>query len=391
MFKQERLQPRSTFFTPHHDQSTFSDAMNTTKLKLISPAIAAWVTFTAAVLCTSMDAIAQTDLAKKEKTTLQDWGFGELSKELMPLFEGLNKSRGSWSFKGEATHGQTAKPLQGKLSIQGNPKAGMVAMWNMEWSWPADNPEQVIACIVMAGPGKNGLNLSLIRFGPVDPKIKKNDPKIRRAMFEGAWDSKSRTITWTESDLPGQLSGQPKEKDAEKQKQTFEMVVAVDGKITLQNSKHMLEGQLVSGKADKRTGQAPAKPATLTGEHRFKTAAEVLDRRIKPWIPPQATEVSLLSERNGHYARYKVKEDHFIKFLDGLWAADMGKSAHKREDMKEGSPGNPESIAKRLKTVGKEPLGNFKVYYSPSKQSSAMTTYFYDRETGIVYHDRGYW
>ena len=31
------------------------------------------------------------------------------------------------------------------------------------------------------------------------------------------------------------------------------------------------------------------------------------------------------------------------------------------------------------------------VYYSPSKGSGAMTTYYYDRKAGIAYHDTGYW
>jgi hypothetical protein len=169
------------------------------------------------------------------------------------------------------------------------------------------------------------------------------------------------------------------------------MVVAADGRILIENSKHAPPGQITSGKVIVRTAKVPDEAGTLTGEHRFKTAAEVLDRRIKPWLPPQATEISLLSERNGHYARYKVEEDHFMKFLDGLWEEDKGRSAHKRDEMSEGETGNPESIAKRLKTVGQEPLGNFRVYFSPSKGSSAMTTYYYDRESGIAYHDRGYW
>ena len=130
---------------------------------------------------------------------------------------------------------------------------------------------------------------------------------------------------------------------------------------------------------------------TLTGEHHFETATEIADRRIKPWLPPQATEISLLSERGGHFARYKVTEDHLMEFLDGLWKADKGKSAHQRGEMGEGEPGNPERIAKRLDPAGQEAPGNFTVYYSPSKRSAAMTTYYYDRESGIAYHDRGYW
>jgi hypothetical protein len=106
------------------------------------------------------------------------------------------------------------------------------------------------------------------------------------------------------------LSEQAAEEDSSKPKQQFEMVVAADGKISNQNSKHAPPGQMASGKAISRTGKAPAEPVTLTGAYRFKTADEVLDQRIKPWLPPQATEISLLSERGGHYARYKVEEDH---------------------------------------------------------------------------------
>ena len=52
---------------------------------------------------------------------------------------------------------------------------------------------------------------------------------------------------------PG-LPGQPAEKDASKPKQTFEMVVAADGKILIRNSKHAPPGQMTSGKAIVRTG-----------------------------------------------------------------------------------------------------------------------------------------
>lgn len=81
-----------------------------------------------------------------------------------------------------------------------------------------------------------------------------------------------------------------------------------------------------------------------------------------------------------------------MKFLDGLWGAGKGSSAHKRDEMAgEGEPDNPEGIAIRFLAVGQETRGNFKVYYSPSKQTGAMAGYFYDRETGTACRDRGYW
>ena len=364
-------------------------------MKVSPPKITALTMFAAAVLFTSLQAVAQSPPPKKA-TTWQDLGFNQLpagfSTDLIPLFEGLNEARGTWSFEGKMAGDDEAAALIGSLQIGGNPKSGMFPAWQMAWSWPADDPGQTLIYNVMAGPRKDGFDLMLIRIGPVkNPAAENAKPRVLPTPFQGTWNLENRTITWTQRDLPAGLPGKPTEKDASKSKQSFEMVVAADGKILIRSSKHVPPGQMTSGKTIVRTGKAPAEPITLTGAHRFKTAAEVLDRRIKPWLPPQATEISLLSERNGHYARYKVEEDHFMKFLDGLWEADKGSSAHKRDERAEGKPGSPESIAKRLKTVGQEPLGNFRVYYSPSKRSAAMTTYYYDREAGIAYHDRGYW
>ena len=107
------------------------------------------------------------------------------------------------------------------------------------------------------------------------------------------------------------------------------MVVASDGKISIQNSKNASQMQVVSGKAIVRTAKAPEEPVTLNGKYNFKTVEEIADRRIRPTLPPQATEISLLSTRGGHFARYRVEEDHFIEFLDKLWEAKKNSSAHK--------------------------------------------------------------
>lgn len=368
------------------------------KLKFRFPTVAALTMFavTVSVLFTSLDVIAQSTPPNKEKgTTWQDLGYNEVpegfSTDEISLFEGLNESRGVWSFKGETTDGQSSTVLQGSLSIQGNPQAGMMAMWKMDWGWPADNPEQMIVCVIVASPKKSGFDLGLIRIGPLNPQAKKNDPQVQRTMFKGTWDLKNRTITWTESGLPGKLGAQP-ERDPAVPKQAFKMVVPADGKISIQKSEHIPRGQLVSGKAIIRTEKAPPEAVTLTGKHRFKTVAEIADRRIKPWLPPQATGISLQSDRGGHIARYKVSEADFMTFMDQLWKTKGDSSAHKRESMSgEGEPAKPEAMTKRFKAAGWEPLDNATIYYSPSKGSGAMTTYYYDRKAGIAYHDSGYW
>ena len=316
----------------------------------------------------------------------------DFSTDVIPLYEGLNEARGTWSFEGELAGEDAAAISKGSLHIQGNPKAGMVPGWQMAWGWPANDPEHVINCSLMMEPRKEGFELMLIRIGPVKkPGVNDAKPKVQPTLFEGSWDLEKRTITWTERDLPAGLRGQDAKEDQSKPKQSFEMVVAADGKILMRNSQHMPQGQLVNAKVVARTSKAPEEPSTLIGKHRFKSVAEISDSRIKPWLPPQATEISVLSLRNGHFARYKVDEDHFMKFLDGLWEADKGNSAHQRGEMGEGEAGNPERVAKRFKTAEQEAQGDFTVYYSPSKRSAAMTTYYFDRKSGIVYHDRGYW
>jgi hypothetical protein len=75
-----------------------------------------------------------------------------------------------------------------------------------------------------------------------------------------------------------------------------------------------------------RSSQHAAKRGTCstfcfvrTGRHNFQSVDEIADLRIKPWLPKQATEISLFSETAGHFARYKVAKKDFEEFMDKLW------------------------------------------------------------------------
>ncbi len=159
---------------------------------------------------------------------------------------------------------------------------------------------------------------------------------------------------------------------------------------------------LVTAQADpqQKTGpNTPDRPVALTGKHSFKTFSEVTDPRILTCLPLKAKEISIVSERGGHFARYKIGEADFMNFQDYLWEASMGTSAHKRGSM--GSDGEPVTwkyISQRFKASGLdlrangwEPLENATLYYGPSKKNGAITVYFYDRKAGIAYHTAGYW
>ena len=174
-----------------------------------SPAIVALTIFAVASLPLSEQAVAQSP-PSKSTTTWQDLGFNQvpegLSNDMIPLFEGLNASRGTWSFDGElAGDGDSDGPveiLKGSLRIQGNPKAGMIPIWQMALGWPVADPGHSMLFNIMAGPSENGFDLMLIRIGPVEnPGADHAKPKLLRTPFQGTWHLESKTITWTERDL----------------------------------------------------------------------------------------------------------------------------------------------------------------------------------------------
>lgn len=351
---------------------------------------------TVALLFTPESASAQSS-AEKTTTTWLDLGMrfpeGFPTNEIS-LFEGLNKARGTWTFEAETAPGDDDKriSLNGSLQVGGKPAAGMFPMWQMSWGWPADQPQSAINGIVIAAFRPDGFDLMFTRIGPVQLPADKNvRPKVLPTLFAGHWNPTTRTLTWTQKEPPTR-SGKPADTDPSTPKQSFEMIVAADGRISVRNSKHMPPGQLLTATALVRTAAAPQQSSSLVGKHSFATVKEIEDQRIQPWLPPQATEIDLFSERNGHFARYKINEKDFTAFMNQLWETGGKDSAHKRESMSgEGEPVSRDAMDKRFKTLGWKPLENAVTWFSPSKGSGAMTTYYYDRKAGIAYHDRGYW
>ncbi|MEM8666050.1 MAG: hypothetical protein AAGG48_00935 [Planctomycetota bacterium] len=334
--------------------------------------------------------------ASKETTTWKKLGFDHLSEEFsddqISLFEGLNASRGTWLFEGETVVGGVSSAFAGRLQVSGNPKSGRLPMWKMNWVWTADESEYVMFDSIMASPQGNEFELMLFRVGPVKKPIAgRPRDSAQTKMFKGTWDTKNKVINWSKASLP--VRDAQVEVDIADPKSSLTMIVTEDGRVSFKSEIETETGPLLfTGNARERIGQAPVETTTLTGKHEFKSATEVTDRRIKPCLPSQATDISLQSERGGHFARYTIAEDDLMEFLDQLWEAEKDNSAHERQQMSgEGEPVKKERMAKRFASVGWEPLNNATIYYSPSKPSGAMTTYYYDRELGMAYHDTGYW
>lgn len=342
-------------------------------------------------LSTPSHLLAQSEPADAARTW-KDLGFyapAGYPTDLIPLFDGLDRSRGAWSFRGTISEPGAPSPLEGKLQISGGFREGMFPTWNLALGWPAEASDQAVHYSIIATPEERGFKLTLARIGPARNESAAKPP---RAVFQGEWNPENRKILWTRMPLSALRPGLPAGKEAEQQvAESFEMVVGESGTITLQNPKPATAQGQIAGGTMARIGQPFVEDPALT-KTRFDTAAEVSDPRVKPCLPPEARNITVYRERGGHFARYTVSEAAFHRFLDDLWKAEKEDSAHRRDAMHgEGEPANPESLAKRFEPLGWEPLKNAVIYYSPSKANGAMTTYYFDRETGIAYHDAGYW
>ena len=154
--------------------------------------------------------------------------------------------------------------------------------------------------------------------------------------------------------------------------------------------------------------QEPEKPEFLTGMHRFQKGSEISDPRIMRYLPVEATDIRLISDRNGHMAHYRISAEAFDTFLDEVW-----ERYRKERDAKPKSWVNysEEQItaARKGRQVGRyepkvrsteitfdkpivwELLENATKYDGPRKRSAAGGTYYFDRTTGIACQDAGYW
>jgi hypothetical protein len=379
-------------------------------------AIATMFLCTAALLPSSRQAVAQTP----ESQVSAEWkALGwtlpkSFSPDQIALFKGLNAARGTWSFKAETVDGDTTTALTGKLVITGGSQGGMASTWNLIWSWPVENPQYAIVENVVAMPEyKNQqFGLMLVRFGPVNYSNAqlKQIPKVQPTIFKGQWDAEKQTVSWTPRGLPGKQGNKAATKE-DLPAPAFKMVVARDGKISIQNSENLPTGQISTGGATARTGEAPQepeKPEFLTGMHRFQKGSEISDPRIMRYLPVEATDIRLISDRNGHMAHYRISAEAFDKFLAEVWKRYQEERAaqpkswedYSKEDIAaalKGSPvGRHEPRVRSTeiifdKPIVWEPLENATNYEGPRRRSAAGATYYFDRETGIACHEAGYW
>lgn len=189
------------------------------------------------------------------------------------------------------------------------------------------------------------------------------------------------------------------------------MLIDPTGKLAITNSLNLPSGQISTGEATERTGeweQEAGEPEFLTGLHRIAKGSEITDPRIMRYLPAEATDIKLISDRSGHIAHYRISCEAFDKFFEGVWeryrkdrAAEPKRWVdHSEEEITEALKGSPygryEPVVQSAemifdKTIVWEPLDNATSYDGPRRSSAAGATYYFDRESGIAFQEAGYW
>lgn len=124
----------------------------------------------------------------------------------------------------------------------------------------------------------------------------------------------------------------------------------------------------------------------------YDTHQDIGDRGIARTIPESARDITLHSELNGHFVRYRVAPGDFRAFIDELWRTEGPTSAHQRHEMTdEGQPTAPARIENRFGRFGWEALPNAVTYIGPSASNGGGSSYYYDATRMMVYQDTGYW
>jgi len=335
-------------------------------------------------------------------------------KDQLSLFKGLNAARGTWSFKGEAIDGERAAAVTGTLVISGSSQGTMASAWNLIWSWPTEDPQFAIVENIIAMPEYQNqqFGLMLFRFGPVDYSNvqAKQMPKIQPSVFQGKWDAGKQSVSWTQRNLPGERGNQ-KETKEKQSAAAFEMLVEANGMLSVTNSVDLLSGQISTAQATERAGeweQEAGEPEFLTGLHRIAKGSEITDPRIIRYLPAEATDIKLISDRSGHIAHYRISSEAFDKFFERVWkryredrAAEPKRWVdYSEEEITEALKGSPlgryEPVVQSAEILFDKPivwesLEDATSYHGPRRSSAAGATYYFDRESGIVFQDAGYW
>ncbi|MAT69151.1 MAG: hypothetical protein CMJ58_06460 [Planctomycetaceae bacterium] len=128
------------------------------------------------------------------------------------------------------------------------------------------------------------------------------------------------------------------------------------------------------------------------GESHYAQASRVDDKRVGYYLPPTATEITLLTRGNGYHARYRISRDELTEFLDAAWAnADDANPDDREQLANSGREIDQRQFAHWFEAV-EWPLPPRAVcLYGPIEPDGGGAIYYFDPAAGVVFQSTGYW
>jgi hypothetical protein len=127
------------------------------------------------------------------------------------------------------------------------------------------------------------------------------------------------------------------------------------------------------------------------GTFQYAAYTELQDFRVERFVPEKARNITVSKYATGHKAKYTISEQELSAYLDQLWEAHGKQSAIPRKDLKGQVVVAPQTIQADFSGLDWPLLENAVEYHSPVEADGGGATYYFSRESSIVYHRAGYW
>jgi hypothetical protein len=175
----------------------------------------------------------------------------------LSLIDGLDKSRGSWIFAGTLHGDGEDVEFEADMQIQGGFKnliaLGRLPGWQITLQWPRQHPEQAWKLALMSAPEPKGIKWMLVSMYSRDGET---PAPGERQIFDGVWNAKTRTLTWTPKvlQLPGSQADAKPSPDQQPFAREFQMIVQENGEVQIRSFQLSASLQF-SGQAAARVGE----------------------------------------------------------------------------------------------------------------------------------------
>lgn len=127
------------------------------------------------------------------------------------------------------------------------------------------------------------------------------------------------------------------------------------------------------------------------GKFQYSSFGDLQDFRVERYIPKEARNITVNKYAMGHKAKYSISELELKSHLDQLWGAHGKYSAIPREKLNNGAVASADKLKAEFAGLNWPLLENAVELHSPVEGDGGGATFYFNRESSVVYHRAEYW